>query len=269
MWLTDKIQKNKPFFTSGKFTQETMMTVSPPFLSIIFPAHNEEERLPDTLRQVDEFITSQPYRCEVIIVENASHDHTLEIAREYSTHNDHTLVMHLDLPGKGRAVQAGMLAAKGVYRFICDVDLSMPITEIPRFLPPQEEGKDIVIASREAAGSVRYDEPSYRHLVGRAFNNLVRWIILPNLQDTQCGFKCFSSAAAEALFPLQTVMGWTFDVEILAIAFRRGYKIKEIPIPWFYHSHSKVNVLRDSLIMARDLFLIRHKLHHGKYGPQA
>jgi hypothetical protein len=159
-----------------------------------------------------------------------------------------------------------MLAARGQYRFICDVDLSMPIDEIPRFLPPLSEDVDIVIASREAPGSVRYDEPYYRHFIGRIFNNLVRWMILPQLQDTQCGFKCFTAAAVETIFPLVTIPGWTFDVEVLAIAFKMGYRVKELPIPWYYHPHSKVRVFRDSLRMARDLIAIRRKLRSGCYG---
>ncbi len=245
------------------------MRSSIPFLSIIFPAHNEEERLPETLRQVDNFITSQSFLTEVIIVENASTDRTLEIAREFAVDHPYIQVIHLDLSGKGRAVQTGMLAAKGAYRFICDVDLSMPITEITRFLPPHNKDVDIVIASREAPGAVRYHEPQYRHLVGRVFNNLVRWIILPHLQDTQCGFKCFTAEAAESLFPLQTITGWTFDVEILAVAYHRRYRIEEIPIQWYYQPRSKVNVWKDSLKMARDLLLIRRKLSRGDYDRPA
>lgn len=241
------------------------MPSSTPFLSIIFPAHNEEERLPETLQQVDNFVTSQSFSTEVIIVENASTDRTLQIAGEFAAHHAYTRGIHLDLPGKGRAVQAGMLAARGTYRFICDVDLSMPINEITSFLPPQKMDADIVIASREAPGAVRYDEPYYRHLVGRMFNNLVRWLVLPQLQDTQCGFKCFTADAADALFPLQTITGWTFDVEILAVAHHRGYRIAEIPIHWYYQPRSKVNVWNDSLKMARDLLLIRRKLRRGDY----
>ena len=244
------------------------MTSQTPFLSIIFPAHNEEERLPETLAAAMDFVRKQPYPAEVVIVENASTDRTLEIAQAFAAQNEGIIVLHLDLPGKGRAVQTGMLIAKGSYRFICDVDLSMPIGEIPRFLPPQLQDVDIVIASREAPGAVRYDEPQYRHLVGRVFNNMVRWLTLPHLQDTQCGFKCFSAEAAEKLFPLQTITGWTFDVEILAIAYKMGFRIKEIPIPWYFHGHSKVNVLRDSIRMALDLFKIRRNLRRGVYARQ-
>lgn len=239
-----------------------------PFLSIVFPAYNEEQRLPETLQKTLAFIRAQSYPIEIVVAENGSNDGTLEIARSFSVLNPEITVLHIEKAGKGRAVQAGMLAAKGQYRFICDVDLSMPISEIPRFLPPQVEGMDIVIASREAPGSVRYDEPWFRHFIGRIFNNMVRWLILPKLQDTQCGFKCFTAKAVETLFPLVTIPGWTFDVEVLAIAFKLGYRVKELPIPWYYHPHSKIRVVRDSVRMGSDLLKIRRKLRRGEYGPQ-
>lgn len=242
------------------------MTTEIPFLSIVFPAYNEELRLPETLATTLAFTQTLPYPCEIIIAENGSIDRTPEIAYQFSIENPQVKVLHLTQAGKGRAVQAGMLAASGEYRFICDVDLSMPVTEIPHFLPPKTTGVDIVIASREAPGAVRYNEPSYRHFIGRIFNNLVRWMILPKLQDTQCGFKCFTAAAVERLFPLVTIPGWTFDVEVLALAYKLGYRVQELPIPWYYQSHSKVRVLRDSLGMARDLVEIRRKLRRGSYG---
>ena len=241
------------------------MSLNPPFLSIIFPAHNEENRILDTLAQADNFVKQQAYPVELIIVENGSADRTLEIAREFSRQNDFTTVLHDDRPGKGLAVQTGMLAAHGKYRFICDVDLSMPIEEINRFLPPQLENVDVAIASREAPGAVRYGEPHYRHLIGRVFNHMVRWLTLPRLQDTQCGFKCFTAEAAERLFPLLTIHGWTFDVEILAIAFKLGYRIREVPIPWYFHANSKVHVVRDSIRMGLDLISIRRNIRRGAY----
>lgn len=242
------------------------MSIEQPFLSIIFPAYNEEQRLPETLATALAFARTLTYSCEIIVAENGSSDRTLQIAHEIAAHNPELTVLHIDQAGKGRAVQRGMLAANGQYRFICDVDLSMPINEIPRFLPPQIDNTDIVIASREAPGSVRYEEPFYRHFIGRIFNNLVRWMILPQLQDTQCGFKCFTASAVETIFPMVTIPGWTFDVEVLAIAFKLGYKVKELPIPWYYQPHSKVRVLRDSIRMARDLIAIRQKLRRGGYG---
>ena len=125
---------------------------------------------------------------------------------------------------------------------------------------------DIAIASREAPGAVRYHEPPFRHIVGRAFTLLVRFLALPGLQDSQCGFKCFRAAVVEELFPLQTINGWTFDVEVLFIARRRGYKVVEIPIPWYYNPESKVNVTRDLVKVLRELWAIRRNAWQGKYG---
>ncbi len=158
-----------------------------------------------------------------------------------------------------------MLAALGEYRFICDADLSMPIEEVSRFLPPEADAYDVAIASREVPGAIRYGEPAYRHWIGRVFNWLVRVITLPGLQDTQCGFKCFRAEVAEALFPLQTIEGWTFDVEILFLALRRGYHIIEIPIPWYYNPGSRVRIMRDSIHMLTDLFRIRLNAWRGRY----
>lgn len=239
--------------------------MTPPLLSIIIPAYNEEIRLPETLERIQRFLTSQPYDAEVLVIENGSHDRTLEIAREFAARHENIRALHEARRGKGRAVRSGMLAAAGQYRFICDADLSMPIEQVNRFLPPQEACVDIAIASREAPGAVRYNEPQYRHLTGRVFNTLVRWLALPGLQDTQCGFKCFRAEVVEEVFPLQTIDGWTFDVEVLYIARRRGYKICEIPIDWYFNPESKVRVLRDSWHMFKDLLKIRANGRRGSY----
>ncbi len=235
------------------------------FLSIILPAHNEEKRLPDTLLQIENFIKTQPYQVEVVIVENGSSDQTLRIAQNHAETHPHTLVLHEDRPGKGLAVKQGMLAASGKYRFFCDVDFSMPIDQIPRFLPPNLLNVEIAIASREAKGAVRYDEPFYRHFVGRAFSIMVSLLALPGIKDTQCGFKCFSAEATQKLFPLQTIHGWAFDVEILAIARQLGYKILEIPVPWYYMPQSKVNVIKDFMNTARELLKVRKIIRSRSY----
>ena len=142
-----------------------------------------------------------------------------------------------------------------------------PIGEVNRFLPPALTGFDIAIASRETAGAVRYNEPAYRHLVGRVFNTLIRVLALPTLQDTQCGFKCFRAAVVDDLFRQQKISGWSFDVEILYIARRRGYKILEIPIPWYYNANSKISVVKDSFQMGLDILKIRLNDLRGGYGP--
>jgi hypothetical protein len=148
---------------------------------------------------------------------------------------------------------------------MADTDFSMPIEEINRFFPYLEAGADIVIGSREAPGAQRIGEPYQRHLVGRVFNTLVRWLVLPSVQDTQCGFKCFTAAAAEAVFPKQTLEGWSFDVEILVIARELGLKVQEVPITWVYAEGSRVDVLRDSFLMARDLLYIWRQARRGVY----
>lgn len=238
-----------------------------PFLSIILPVHNEENRLPKTLEQVDRFITSRSFKSEVIIVENGSNDRSLEIAREYSRSHPTFQVYHEDARGKGLAVRSGMLKASGHYRIFCDVDFSMPVDEIMRFLPPQVTNVDVVIGSREAKGAVRYNEPAYRHLIGRIFNSMVRFMVLPGLQDSQCGFKLFSAACAEDVFQKQTMSGMSFDVEVLYIARRAGYSIIEIPIPWYFNADSRVKLVEDSLRMAVDLYQIRRNGRNGLYGP--
>jgi dolichyl-phosphate beta-glucosyltransferase len=236
-----------------------------PLLSIVFPAYNEERRLPATLEQTLAFLETQPYEAEVVVVENGSQDQTLAIAQEYTRKAPNLRVFSETQRGKGRAVQRGMLEARGEYRFFCDVDLSMPIAEVNRFLPPAMNGADIAIASREAPGAVRYHEPAYRHLVGRVFNTMVRLAALPGLNDTQCGFKCFRACVVEDIFPCQTIMGWSFDVELLFIARRRGYQVVEVAIPWYFNPDSKVRVIHDSYRMALDILSMRRKAGTGCY----
>jgi glycosyltransferase involved in cell wall biosynthesis len=236
-----------------------------PFLSLIIPAYNEAARLPETLTQVSAFLEKQDYRYEILVVENGSTDGTYETALSFTGRIPNLSVRHEEIRGKGWAVRQGMLTARGDWRFICDADLSMPIEEINRFLPPRSEAT-ISIGSREAPGAVRYDEPEFRHLTGRAFNLMVRLLLLPGLQDTQCGFKCFRADAAQKIFPLVTIPGWTFDVEALFIARRLGFVIDEIPIPWHYKALSRVKVARDSLQMAADLMRIRWNAWMGVYG---
>jgi dolichyl-phosphate beta-glucosyltransferase len=234
-------------------------------LSIVIPAYNEEQRLPETLQTIHAFLEKQPYAAEVLVVENGSNDHTLAIAQEFSQRTPEIRALHCEQRGKGWAVIQGMLAARGRYRFICDADLSMPIEEVNHFFPPQLEDAAIVIASREAGGASRHGEPEYRHVIGRIFNGMVRLIALPGLQDTQCGFKCFRADAAEKIFPHMTIKGWTFDVEALVIARHLGYSVREVPISWHYNPKSKVRVIRDSFLMARDLILIRWNALRGIY----
>jgi len=236
-----------------------------PFLSIIIPAYNEQSRLPNTLEQVFHFLEKQSFKSEVVVVENGSTDKTFEVAQKFVERHKNLRVIHTEERGKGGAVQRGVREAGGEYVFICDADLSMPVEEISKFIPPALKDFDIAIGSREAPGAVRYNEPYYRHLTGRVFNMLIRLMVLPNLQDTQCGFKCLRAEVARDIFPFQTITGWAFDVELLYIAHYHGYRILEIPIDWYFNADSKVRVLRDSWRMFIDLLVIRRNARRGLY----
>ncbi|MEW6083452.1 MAG: dolichyl-phosphate beta-glucosyltransferase [Chloroflexota bacterium] len=234
------------------------------FLSIVIPAYNEERRLPETLEQVFRFLEKQSFASEVIVVENGSTDRTFEVAQEFAKEHENFRVFRTER-GKGAAVKRGMLEAHGEYRFMCDADLSMPVGEILKFIPPSSNDFDIAIASREAKGSVRYNEPRYRHFGGRGINYIIQVLALPGLNDTQCGFKCFRADVAKDIFEKQTLSGWSFDIELLFIARRRGYRVREIPIEWFYHPETKVNAIRDALRMIGDIFHIRINAMRGRY----
>jgi len=237
-----------------------------PHLSIIIPAHNEEARLPASLEEIAAFLAVQDYPAEVIVVENGSSDRTLEVARSFIPKIPYLIVLQEEQRGKGLAVKRGMLEARGEFRFICDTDLSMPIVEVNKFLPPALYGGEVAIASREAPGAIRYGEPPYRHFVGRVFNFMVRLMALPGLQDTQCGFKMFRGDIAESVFPLQTLVGMSFDVEVLYITRKLHYRIDEVPIPWYFNADSRVRLFRDSFRMFFDLLSIRINSLRGIYG---
>ena len=242
--------------------------MSNPFLSIVIPAHNEEHRLPPSLAKIDRFLEKQAYVAEVIVVENGSIDRTYEVALECA--QDYPFLRVLQTAdgarGKGLAVRHGMLAAKGDWRFICDADLSMRIDDLVDFLPPASDRYDIIIASREAPGAVRVDEPEYRHLMGRIATYIIKIAAIRDYEDTQCGFKMFSGSAAEDLFAVQRMTGIGFDVELLFIAKRRGYKVKEVPITWYFDPYSTMRLWDDSVKLLREIWEIRRNWRRGLYG---
>lgn len=242
--------------------------MAPPFLSIVIPAHDEERRLPHALESIFSYLGTQKYTYEVLVVENGSRDQTYEIALELSRQYQPLRVLKEEQPGKGKAVCLGMLEARGDYRFMCDADLSMPIEELAKFIPAGDDPCDIAIASREAPGAVRYNEPEYRHLGGRLINFAIRLLILPGFQDTQCGFKCFRAKVAEELFHYQTIAGWSFDIEILYLARKRKYRVTEVPIHWYFDPETKLRAFKDAVRMLRDIFLIHLNNLRGLYDPQ-
>jgi glycosyltransferase involved in cell wall biosynthesis len=251
----------KPAAKEGRIN--TMKTE--PLLSIIIPAHNEELRLPGSLEKIAAFLKEQDYEAEVIVVDNGSQDNTAGVVGQFMVRYPFVSLIRDERRGKGLAVKLGMLAARGEYLFICDADLSMPIEEVARFLPPILEDYDVAIASREVEGARRYGEPAYRHLMGRVFNFLVRLLAVPGFQDTQCGFKCFRREVARDIFPYQTMEGWGFDVEVLFIARKRGYRIVEVPINWYYMAESRVRPIKDTLGMLRELLKVRLNDWRGMY----
>jgi len=228
-----------------------------PFLSIIVPAYNEERRLPQTLPRIVAFLQAQDYPGEVIVVDDGSFDNTAYVVEEMAAQVPFITLIRNEHRGKGYAVKTGVLAAQGDYLFLCDADLSMPIEEVAKFLPPALEGYDVAIGSREVEGARRYDEPPYRHLMGRVFNFLVRLLAVRGFQDTQAGFKCFRREVAHEVFPYQTMDGFGFDVEILFISQKRGYRIVEVPIDWYYMTNSRVSPVGDSVRMFRETLQVR------------
>lgn len=240
--------------------------LSTPTLSIVIPAYNEEARILLTLAQVTHYLESQPFPWEVVVANDGSTDDTPRLAEEFARSHSQVSLLNLPHRGKGGAVRSGMLHARGQRRFLCDADLSMPIDQLDRFLTPEMAGYDIILGSREAPGAHRFNEPGRRHLLGRAFNLLVRLFAVRGIQDTQCGFKCFRADAAEALFPLQRTQGFGFDVEVLFLAQRLRMRLVEVPIDWYYRSHSKIRPLQDALAMTRDILRVRWWAVQGRYG---
>ncbi len=234
-------------------------------LSIVIPAYNEAQRLPETLAQLQAYAEQQSYQMEVLVVDDGSEDATAQVVEGVAANWAALHVLRLTHGGKGRAIKHGLLKATGDLIFICDADLSMPIEQLSLFLAAAEGGCQIGIGSREAPGAVRYGEPGLRHLMGRVFNWLVRWLALPDIQDSQCGFKCFTREVARDLASCQRLGGWGFDVELLFIARKRGYVLREVPIAWYYKPSSRIHPLRDSIRMTCDLFAVRRNDRSGYY----
>jgi dolichyl-phosphate beta-glucosyltransferase len=242
-----------------------MTAASPVDLALVVPAYDEEAQLADSLAQLRHYLATQPWRWEIRVVDDGSRDGTARVVAEIAAADPRVVLQREPHRGKGGAVRAGMRATTARYRFLCDADLSMPVRELPRFLPPLLEGADVAIGTREGAGARRVGEPLSRHLAGRLFNRLVRWMLVPGVHDTQCGFKLFTAAAADAIFPHVTVEGWAFDIEALVIARRKGLRVREVPIEWHYRQASRVRVLRDGVAMFRALLRIRWRAWRGEY----
>jgi glycosyltransferase involved in cell wall biosynthesis len=241
--------------------------IAPPMLSVVIPAFNEEARLDDTIAQVVSELESIGLTWEILIVNDGSVDATGDVALRWSRREPRVRLLDRPHVGKGAAVRAGMLAAAGEWRFLADADLSMPIAQLRRFVdvPASASAAPISVGSREANGARRINEPFSRHAIGRVFNVLAQALVVDGIGDTQCGFKLFSRHAAETLFPLQRLNGFGFDVEVLALAQRAGFGVREVPIDWRWVPASKVTVRTGAAAFA-DLVRIKWNLVRGVYG---
>ncbi len=246
------------------------MTALLPFvdLSIVVPAYNEELRIPPTLARLHAFLATQPLRYEIVVVDDGSKDNTCGVVTELmATIPNLRLVRQTPNRGKGAAVRRGMLAARGQIRVMCDADGSMPPEELPKLLAPIVACKaEIAIGSRYVDGAkTDVKQPFYRVLWSRLCNRVIQKSLVPGVRDTQCGFKAFTAEAARDLFRYGRIDGWAFDLEILALARRRGFSIAEIGVEWKDDGRSRVNPLKDMWKVIREALTIRKNLRRGVY----
>jgi len=233
-----------------------------PALSVVVPALNEEDRLPRTLERIASHLGRRGGGYEVVVVDDGSRDRTAERAQAAGA----TVLRNEANRGKGYAVRRGMLAARGTRRLMTDADLSTPIEELDRLAARMDEGHDVVIGSRALPGArIEVRQPWYRENMGRLFNLFVRALAVPGVMDTQCGFKLFSAAAARDVFSSARLDGFSFDVEALFLARRKGYRIAEVPVVWRNDAASRVSLVRGFLAFP-DLLRIRANDWSGRYG---
>jgi dolichyl-phosphate beta-glucosyltransferase len=262
-------------FSHGGWATKDVMSVEP-ILSVVVPAWNEEHRLPASLRDILEYLEKQTYSYEVIVVDDGSDDNTVGVTQPLLAQHPQLRLIENDHRGKGYAVRTGMLAARGQHVIFTDADLATPIEEIDKVLPLLKDSHDVVVGSREGLGAQRHGEPLHRHLMGRVFNLVVRLLAVGGFQDTQCGFKGFRREVAQDVFSRLRIHGTdagviaggavtAFDVEVLYLAQRQGYRIAEVPVEWHYGEKSKVDPLRDSLRMFRDVLQVRLNAWRGFY----
>jgi len=241
---------------------------APIHLSVIIPAYNEEKRLPKTLKEINEYLKKQPFESEIIVVSDGSTDRTCQVVENLKSQiGNLKLICEKINRGKGYGVKIGMLEAKGEFRLFTDADNSTSIDQIEKIWPGFKKGADIVIGSRDVKGAILDPpQPLFRRFVGEGFKLLRKIIVgLWEIEDTQCGFKCFTKKAAENIFPKCKIDRFAFDPEILLLAKKMGYKIKEIPVYWRNDPESKVK-LKSIIKMAIDLIKIRLNLLKKVYG---
>lgn len=216
-----------------------------PFLAVVVPAYNEEDRIAASLESLVDYLSTKPYTWEIVVADDGSSDATASIATESAERLSSVRVISLPHRGKGAAVRSGMLATDAEWRFLCDADLSMEPEQLELFLPggspPFEE---IVIGSREVPGARRIGEPANRHVKGRAFTMAVWLLAFRGIEDTQCGFKLFRGDVADQIFRRQRLDGFGFDVEVLFMARKMGLTIREQAIDWYYRDGSSMTLIK-------------------------
>jgi dolichyl-phosphate beta-glucosyltransferase len=237
------------------------------FLSIIIPAYNEETRIVRSLERIYLYLQQQTYTYELIIVDDGSTDRTVRVVNDILKRIEHGKLLQNGVNrGKGYSVRQGVLHSYGDYVLFSDADLSTPIEEVEKLFKYVTQGYDIVIGSRGLKESdIRVHQSWYRERMGKIFNRFVRSLMLTEFSDTQCGFKCFCGDVARKLFAKQKIDHFSFDVEVLFLAACDGYKVKEVPIQWLNEPNSRVNAIRDSSKMFKDLLKIRYNTWMRKY----
>ncbi len=240
------------------------------YLSLIIPAFNEAKRIGKSLDKILDFLRAQNYLAEVIIVDDGSRDGTGEVVRErYSTNSGIIIHKQPRNVGKGEAVKQGMLLGNGKYLFFSDVDLSVPIEMLSVFLTHLENNCDVTIGTRQKPGAViKVHQPFYRELMGKMYTRLSNWILGLPVSDFTCGFKGFRREAARELFSRQQLKNWSFDAEILYLAWLRGYRVQEIPVTWGDDRATKVRLWRDIITSFLGLLMIRLNYYLGKYSSE-
>lgn len=229
------------------------------YLSIVIPAFNEEKRLSKTLSKIISYLKKQNYEWEILVVDDGSTDNTLDRLIEFQDYIK--IIQNNKNYGKGFSTRNGILAAKGKYILLSDADLSTPITEVEKLLPALEEIYDIAIGSRALKNSeIKKHQPFYREMMGKTFNKIIKFLLFKDFSDTQCGFKLFKKDIAYEVFKRQKLNGFAFDVEVIYIAKKLRYKIKEIPVVWFNAPNSRVGIFTDSFKMFMDVLRIK-RLH--------
>jgi len=236
-------------------------------LSIVIPMYNESRRIAASLARVFEYIESRPDALELVLVDDGSADGGAETAERMTAGRAYARLIRLERNrGKGAAVRAGALAARGARIVYMDADLSVPLEHVAALERALDGGLDVAVGSRHLpGGAVLKHQPLHRRVAGAVFRLLVRVLVTGRFSDTQCGFKAFTREAARELFPRVTIERFCFDVELLFLAQKLGLRVGEAPVRWFNEPDSTLTLRRDAPLMLADLFRIRWNYWKGRY----